>query len=329
MIDRICQAPACGTAFRAKPAEVAKGAARFCSRRCAYASMRVERPEHICAQCGQPSGLRAREVERGRKFCSKACYDEAKRKHDRPAELPCERCGTVYPTSGRAAGTRFCSQRCFGDSLRRPGAPPPCEQCGKARQWEYGTSVNSVGPYCSRACAGLAHRKRREVACQACGTSFQLRDSEREGRRSFHCSRACRNATAEQRATYATCKRDGCEVLLRVLPSQLAHGEGRYCSLRCRGIARRLRYPRVSVRCRGCRKRVTAPSWRKRAYCSLACTNRRRDRRHDPVVAQRNARILELHAQGVKAPEIQRQLAEDPAWLISPAAVRQVIHRVG
>lgn len=334
-----------------------------------YAARRAARPEYLCAHCGNPSGVAASELKRGRKYCSQDCYDAVHRKHDRPAKLPCEQCGTLYPTSGRAAGTRFCSSRCFGASLKRPGAPPPCEQCGKAREWEYGTSVNSVGPYCSRECAGLARRKRSSLVCQVCGTVFQQRPSEGGHRRTVHCSQACRRVTAERNATYATCKRDGCEVPLRVVPSQLAHGEGKYCSLACRGIAWRRRvafacqregcstvimlrpsearqrrycsqrcsglefrrlHPLRMVRCRGCKKRVLAPEWRARAYCSLGCTNRRHNRRYDPVVAARNARILELHATGLVAPTIQAMLcAEDPAWTVTPAAVRQVIHRAG
>jgi hypothetical protein len=329
MVDRVCELPSCGASFRAKPAAVAKGAGRFCSRACAYAARRVEAVEHVCAHCGKPSGLRAAAIKRGRKYCGRDCYDAAHLVHDRPAELPCEQCGTLYPTSGRAAGTRFCSRGCSSAALKRAGAPPPCAQCGKERQWKYGTSVNTVGPYCSRGCAGQARRKRREVVCLACGTIFEKRHSELSAYRSIHCSRACRKLTAERRAISTTCKRDGCDVPLRVLPSQIANGEGKYCSLRCRGIARRLRYPRVTVRCRGCRKRVTAPPWRKRVFCGNGCANGGRPRARDPRIVARDARILELYAQGLTSPMIAARLAENPDWRATPAGVRQVVRRAG
>ncbi len=335
---------------------------RFCGRACSAASRSTAIERH-CERCGRafpfhptPSAV-AREAGR---YCSRGCQHAARRVHQRPRELPCAVCGTPFLTSGRAASTRYCSKACAGRARSEAVASPPCAQCRKP-------CPRKRQRYCSRACAGLASRRRIARTCPVCGVGYEIFPSDVKAGVRLRCSMRCwgiahrrrvevrcQRAGCDQTVTLArlaasrrrycsrqccglahrtgveqVCRRDGCEQLLWVQPSQLAQGEGKYCSNACRTIASRLRYPRVSVRCRGCRKRVTAPAWRKRLFCSNGCANRGRPRRRDPALVARDARILELAAHGLTSPMIAAQLAQDPAWIVTPAGVRQVIRRAG
>jgi hypothetical protein len=96
----------------------------------------------------------------------------------------------------------------------------------------------------------------------------------------------------------------------------------KYCSRRCRGLAEAPR----EYRCQVCRASFRAPAWRKPQFCSLSCTNHGRHRESRPELLARNARILELDAQGWRAKDIRRQLREDdPAWQAKTAVIYQVV----
>jgi hypothetical protein len=85
------------------------------------------------------------------------------------------------------------------------------------------------------------------------------------------------------------------------------------------------RAPR-SFRCRACKSIFLSRAWRRPRYCSIACSNRGRDRQRAPVLVARDGYILELHGQGLKSPQIQEALARrDPAWWATPALIRKVI----
>lgn len=342
----------------------------FCGRACSSAA-RSTAIDRTCEQCGETFPFRPTPtaVERGAgHFCSTRCANEAKRKHQRPPELPCAFCGTPFRTSGRPAGTRYCSSDCFGRARRQPTELPPCARCGAIRVRKIGRSAVTYGRYCSSDCRSAERLRRVTRVCPVCQRTYEVRPCEVAAGVRLRCSLKCRGVArrkpltvpcqregcekmvtlskkaalarrycsrqcfgiARRTAIASACQRAGCEGVFLVKPSQRAIGQGRYCSNACRTIASRLRYPRVSVRCTGCRRRVTAPAWRKRAYCSHACVNRVRHRRQRTVLATRDLRILELHALGLKAPTIAAMMAvETPAWDLAAPLIRKVVSLAG
>lgn len=125
----------CGTPFHVKPAVLARGWGKYCSRACKHAANSLTVP---CAHCGTPfSVYRSRLAEGRGVYCSKACL----RISQSPIYAPCPRCGKdVYQApSVRAAGkTRYCSSQCEADTRRIPAVDrfwakvtrtEPPEQC--------------------------------------------------------------------------------------------------------------------------------------------------------------------------------------------------------
>jgi hypothetical protein len=179
--------------------------------------------------------------------------------------------------------------------------------------------------YCSTECyfghPVAAPTVARVISCQVCDKPKRVRGFRlAEGYGKF-CSRRCYGLSKRMRVTL-TCRQ--CHRHFSVVLSQAARR--RYCRRRCATLAR---LPQ-EYRCRTCGTMFRAPAWRRRRYCDLKCSNRGRKGRQHPALAARDARILELRARGLNAPDIQRQIvAEDLAWLTTPEAVRQVIHRAG
>lgn len=341
----------CGLPFT--PARGAT-AGRFCSSGCAYAARRrYERPASVvCAQCGTSAPVTAN-GGRGRlpKYCGSTCYWEAMRRgRVRPDRPPCRQCGE-RPASKNGP---FCSHACASSSFRRR-VTVVCTRCGQAMETTPGILRQGGGKYCSRACATPprtarpcegcqrvmqlrpSERRRRYcsracrfgpgsgmcvVSCRVCGTARRVSAGQLRRGHGTYCSRACFASANTRPKTERRCAR--CQAVMLLRPSDLTR---RYCSRRC--VALSLRQPR-RVRCRLCGKEARIPAWQRWTYCSRACSNRGRQRVRAPESERRNRRILELHAQGLVAPLIRAALlAEDPAWAITPAGVRTVVHRAG
>ena len=116
-VERICEI--CEAPFIAKPDQVEKGFARFCSRTCfgAWLSIDNKGPNHprwnggpvrrICQECGDAFYARPDQVERGKGiFCSKKCVgaslstrfagENSPRWTGGMDELECETCGQMF-----------------------------------------------------------------------------------------------------------------------------------------------------------------------------------------------------------------------------------------
>lgn len=115
-----------------------------------------------------------------------------------------------------------------------------CQMCGK----EFHT-VHSPQLYCSRACRGLADRKRVEVTCAECGKHFEVCPARLAKGGAIYCSRTCfglghsRYMTehpSNPRVEKAICACEQCGKEFAVLPSMLKRTDirqGRFCSREC------------------------------------------------------------------------------------------------
>jgi hypothetical protein len=353
--ERTCER--CGKTFTLPPGGRER---RFCGRQCSGAARSTE-IERRCQHCGKGFDFRPSPtvLERGNTglYCSKDCFDAARRKHDRPAEMPCERCGAIFKTSGRPPGmprycsrachqaatrvtltcqgcgeqftvpryrghAKYCSVRCAGrangDANRKPRETKTCGAC--RRQFEVRPCEAHIR-YCSAACGAIGRRRSVEWVC-VCGTVLTLKRAQAARRR--YCSRACCGRQHRSERVEIVCARRGCGLKIHAPPSWTGR---RYCSMRCRRMAERRRAARV--RCAVCKRLFDTRPWQKQRFCSFVCRNRGRDRRPDEDVARRNARILELHATGLTPRAINGALVgEDPAWFSATTdTIRQVVSR--
>jgi hypothetical protein len=184
--------------------------------------------------------------------------------------------------------------------------------------------------FCSRSCANHQGR-RRQITCVICGATPEVFLSRLERGPVLYCSRKCRGIGSRGPRVETVCAQCGKH---GEAPASKASGRW-FCSPICyqRAIA-----PRVA-RCRACRASFRIYPWqarcaqlhsgRIRRYCSLSCANRGRKVQRDPMLAQRNKRIIALHRAGQKAPAILVALTEERAeWgAIAQITVRQVLAR--
>lgn len=279
-------------------------------------------------------------------------------------ERACEQCGATFTTRPiyvAMGNGRFCSRPCR-DAWRRTSQEVACEVCHqpfKVRQYRI---RQGSARFCSVECMAIGYRKQVECACQRCGKGFTVWRSEARRNRKY-CSRACFLGHPVDERVSSTCAH--CGKLQQVVPSHLAGGKGRYCSLDC---YRASRPARRTVSCAGCEKSFTVKAsqtaakycsrpcyWRAKAgrvvqclacgktfrprpwyratarYCSNACTNRGRQRSRKTELVQRDQRLLELRGEGLDSARIARHLAaENASWpTISAAGVRKILSRVG
>lgn len=93
--------------------------ARYCSTRCQYLAS-GSRVILACQHCGSDFECKAMEMRAGRRFCSKACMLDAKRR----TAKPCLECGVLFATKPKKDPRKgkglYCSKRCAG-AARRAG----------------------------------------------------------------------------------------------------------------------------------------------------------------------------------------------------------------
>ena len=347
----LCQAPGCAN-------RVAWPQAEYCSRACWGAAHR-KRVSGPCAHCGATVERRPSEMgATSDLFCSRGHYEAWRCARERPT-FECRQCHVVKPLPVWAKAQTFCSNRCSGLAQRKR-VPRVCPVCSNSFDAEPNEVANNRGKYCSSACRYEGRRLQcaAEVACARCGVRFTVPRSQAERRRfckascryrtdapslqtivcahcggeatvrryrvlegfGKYCDRRCFIAAQQPRRPPLTCARRGCWKRFLAFPSQVEKNR-RFCSRRCRDLARRPK----TFRCPVCKERKPRPPGRRPKFCSRSCRNRGRVVRRE---TDRNARILELSAQGLKAPQIQRQISEENLeWFTSPEAIRQVIHR--
>jgi hypothetical protein len=158
----------CNKEFHAYPSAIKRGHALFCSRKCRGEYYQGARnPNHkggkylICARCGKKFWARPWEQKKGVKYCTQACYDEARRPGGAWAEH---------------------SVKCI------------CHQCG-IEFYAFRSEVDNKGrKYCSLNCYHLSQDKRVECTCTSCGKSFRVTKSALKYGRGKFCSPSCANA---------------------------------------------------------------------------------------------------------------------------------------
>jgi hypothetical protein len=250
---------------------------------------------------------------RPQQFCSKACRGAAR---DLRVDRTCEICGAGFKASRRrvqAGAARYCSMACLGVARGGPPQLRRCRLCGKEETWR---PSHAKRPYCSRECYWASKGRKVERQCLRCGTPFLIGAYEIKHGLGKYCSRGCYHAACRLPRLELTCAH--CHAVFHVLP---CHAARRYCGRACYfAVHGALRH-----RCPTCRRVYRAAPSQPRTYCSHACANQGRDRARRPELA----RALELHAQGLKTPRIQAQLAaENPAWVLGAGAIRQLVSRV-
>jgi hypothetical protein len=370
----------------------------YCSHRCMGDALRRGSPIS-CVQCGRSFYAAPAHVADGRRYCSRACSDAAKLKHDRPRHVPCLVCGEATKEHGGAHQPKYCSRRCVAEARRRASAERQrvliCAQCGGRRP----LPLRSRLRYCSARCASLARRRSETRVCAApgCETTLSVQPHQRAVGRRRYCSRACSDR-GRRRGNMRPCVRCGrmfylqgihikrnrqycsracwrgdggrrsvqcqhCGLGIERWACQLEMGRGKFCSRECYYQARRKprerrqcaylgcrklfevppwqskrkyhsrqcyfrHYTPGTYRCAGCGQEFQQRRWRKPRFCSRACAQMPGSRRDWRREQARDQQILRLHGQGLKSPAIQNQMAAaNPAWWISTAAIRQVIHR--
>ena len=151
-----------------------------------------EPPEtRTCQQCGEQYTVGAAYArQRGSKFCSRRCAQQAKA----PKPRTCAWCKTEFTAKNPGAlGTgRYCSQKCWRDhqhQIQPRSFTFTCRQCG-AEFVRSASQVRQGGKpkYCSRACQGLG-RVRLESE-RSRGPGWRRRAKEirsRDGHRCVRC----------------------------------------------------------------------------------------------------------------------------------------------
>lgn len=158
MVVRICQQ--CGKQFDAKIAEVRRGRARFCSRKCTSLSQR-KRIECICEWCGKTfENIPSKERQGRGRFCSRGCAAKSQRAR---VALVCEICGKTFSQMRSQSHQRFCSRKCYGKWSQKHRLGP------NSANWKGGSSYITHPPEFN---ARLKRRVRKRDGnqCQVCYT---------------------------------------------------------------------------------------------------------------------------------------------------------------
>jgi predicted nucleic acid-binding Zn ribbon protein len=332
----------------------------YCSRVC-FAAARSTKREYPCTECGKPVIKKlSTAARRINLFCSRGCYAASLRGHPpvvagrRTPRPPCARCGTPIK-----AGKQFCSRSCFALARARR-IERLCRRCGNLVSITPSRLAAGRGRYCSDSCHRLGRRTQVERVCERCSKRFWIPPSQLKYRPARFCGTECAAAASIKPRVPVRCQAPGCGRVRQVTERRIASGREKFCSLGC--YRRSLAAKRLTISCAQCRRRMavapsgasrrfcrwrcyrlaTAPRtftclqcprefesrlWRDKRFCSLSCANRRR-RERSPEDEARIRYVLELHAEGMKAPAIQTALRAKPwSWWVTAAAVRQVISR--
>lgn len=105
--------------------------------------------EIICLQCGKQF-KRTHDMARDRKYCSRECYEQARRegkcKRGRTVIVTCDQCGSSFTKYASAIlPHNFCSRKCF-DTWYGKNAPAPSIETRLARS----TAMRKIRPWHKR-----------------------------------------------------------------------------------------------------------------------------------------------------------------------------------
>ncbi len=206
------------------------------------------------------------------RFCSAPCRNAANRKH---AIRQCQTCGTSF--APRSPDARWCSKTCSG-SAKQAREDRICRRCGASFQIKQSKVASGRGIYCSRACSHPGPVARE---CEKCGRGFTAQPSELEKDWGRFCSNECRRTRVDKECS--TCGKPIWKVASRA--------GGSYCSVACRGKARRNRVTMTCARCAVTFERPASTLRRsKTKYCSKECQ----------FAAMRSSETWAEHARGMQ-----------------------------
>jgi len=167
-----CVCSNCGVSIHRQPSEIRNSQNVYCSYKCHYEHIKdhwrgQSNPRWkgglatgICGQCGIRFGARRDSVELGkRKYCSRHCHDEIRKKR---TIFICKQCGKNFeraPAEIRQGKTKFCGIVCMGkwNSIHLNGEHSPHWKGGATRR-------PSANP--NRQSEYYHQRRAREAACE-------------------------------------------------------------------------------------------------------------------------------------------------------------------
>jgi len=135
----------------------------------------------VCLNCGEPLKALPSEIRKGRKFCSRSCYDAYRSRTTKT----CPSCGKEFKPNKN--NQKFCSRECYNTFRAQKKPVVYCLECGALVR--YGKK------YCSSSCANKARgrliSKKVELICENCGKKYKV--PPHEAKRSRFCSASCRS----------------------------------------------------------------------------------------------------------------------------------------
>jgi len=111
-----------------------------------------------------------------------------------------------------------------------------CDYCGTEVHRHTYHRKRFAHVFCSRSCYGLWKRKRVTRTCQHCGKVYKTKRTKNIA----YCSQACYDAARSQKTTELICEQCGSSFELPASAVGPSMYQGRYCSYRCSGQARRM-----------------------------------------------------------------------------------------
>ena len=153
----------------------------------------------------------------------------------------CQTCGVAFEVKPGTVG-KYCSHKCSyarkGNRGRcgRPGEPKVlqhCPVCGAGFEAFASRVKIGRGKFCSKACYNIGSREIRSVRrCAQCGKVVMVLPY-RQKRKSFLCSRTCRDQR-NKTGQYVTCENQDCGKIVYRSRCNLAVRKHFFCSIRCR-----------------------------------------------------------------------------------------------
>jgi len=174
----------CGSQWNARTRS-----SQFCSRRCQYLQS-----GHIaivaCKACDQPFDVKAADLQKGRKYCTRSCM----RKHLRSEERECKNCGATFRRHrSNRDSLLYCTKACYFDAKRAGRVAVLYNPKGSwHRGGRYASSPSAqfarmLPKFLERGLSDLLRASReigRLTLCETCG-NFCQSSSEK------YCSRKC------------------------------------------------------------------------------------------------------------------------------------------
>lgn len=143
-----------------------------------------------------------------------------------------------------------------------------CERCNKVFDVRPSRIAKGGGKFCSTECYHTSARTRYEAICVMCNEPFITIPAENQK----FCSRDCYDRYIELKMLNNVRICLQCHEKFVIAPYQEALGEGKYCSTKCAGLAKRRRIERT---CLSCQEKFFVLqrdiNHRKAEFCSIEC----------------------------------------------------------